>query len=230
MSNFKMMTGGTLRNSIDFIVALIPFPIMKNTNPSYEQIQKSILRWVDCSEEELEMFIDIARPQLKTYKRKEIILHESDISQSLYFINKGCIRYFYNRDGEEKTGQFFFENGWYTDLDSFLTGEPSEQTIQALEPAELLLISKDRLYRLYEEVPIFERFGRVILEYSFIGDRRENKNRVNLSPEYNYLRLIRERPKVLERVALRYIASYLGIKPESLSRIRKRIFDDQRKP
>lgn len=203
---------------------------MKNTTPSYEQIQKSLRRWVNCSDEEFDLFIDIARPQLRTYKRKEIILHDGVICQHLYFINKGCFRYFYNRDGEEKTGQFFFEDGWYTDLDSFLTGEPSEQTIQALEPTELLLISKDHLYQLYDEMPIFERFGRLILEYSFLGVRRKNKNLTNLSPEENYLRLIHERPKVLERVALRYIASYLGIEPESLSRIRKRIFDQQRKP
>lgn len=202
---------------------------MKTKPTDYTPIKKSLARWINGSQAELDLFISVAQPQLKTYKRKEVILAEGEVCRYLYFINKGCFRYFYNKDGEENTGQFFFENGWYSDLDSFLTGEPSEQTIQALEPTELLLIAKENLYRLYDQAPIFERFGRLILERSFIGVRNKNKNLTNLSPGENYLLLIRERPKVLERVALQYIASYLGIKPESLSRIRKRIFDESRK-
>jgi CRP/FNR family transcriptional regulator, anaerobic regulatory protein len=193
----------------------------------YEPVRASLQRWINCSESQFDAFLTIARPQEVTYKRKEFILREGETCRYLYFINKGCIRYFYNVDGEEKTGQFFFENGWYSDLESFLTGEPSWQNIQALEPTQLLLISRDNLYRLYEQVPVFERFGRLLIEQSFIGLRTKNKHLTSLSPEERYLKLIEERPKVIQRVSLKYIASYLGVQPESLSRIRKRLFEQK---
>lgn len=194
----------------------------------YEELKSNLRQWVNCSEAELESFLTIAQPSLKTYKRKELIQREGQISTYLYFIKSGCIRYYFLKDGEERTGQFFFENGWYTDLGSFLTQQPSEENVQALEPTELLLISKQSLYQIYEQVPIFERFGRVLLEQSFVGARLKNKRLANLSPEEHYKTLIKERPKVMQRVSLQHIASYLGIKPESLSRIRKRMFDTKR--
>ncbi len=194
----------------------------------YERFQASLQQWINFSEEEFELLLKIAQPQMVSYKRKEYILSEGQICKYLYFIKKGCIRYFYIVDGEEKTGQFFFENGWYADLESFLTQEPTSLNIQALEPTELLLISREKLYLLYDQVPVFERFGRLLIEHSFIGLRNKNKSLTNLSPEEYYLKLIQDRPKVIQRVPLQYIASYLGIKPESLSRIRKRLFDNKR--
>jgi CRP/FNR family transcriptional regulator, anaerobic regulatory protein len=191
----------------------------------YEQLKKNLASWVACSEEELELFVSIVQPQLKSYKRKELILREGEVCRSLFFIEKGCVRYYYTVEGEEKTGQFFFENGWYADLDSFLTQQPSGQNIQALEPSEILTISREKLYEVYDRVPIFERFGRLIIEKSYLGARAKNENLIHLSSEENYLKLIQERPKVIQRVPLHYIASYLGIKAESLSRIRKRIFE-----
>lgn len=193
----------------------------------HEQVKSNLQGWINFSEEEVELFLKIAQPQTISYKRKALILQEGEICKYLYFINKGCIRYFYTVDGEEKTGQFFFENGWYTDLESFLTQEPSQLNIQALEPTELLLIRHDKLYQLYDQVPVFERFGRLLIEHSFIGLRNKNKSLTNLSPEEYYLKLIQHRPKVIQRISLQYIASYLGIKPESLSRIRKRLFENK---
>ena len=176
-------------------------------------------------EEELEEFMQIVQLQLKSYKRKETIVAQGSVCKYLYFINKGCIRYFYTIEGEEHTGQFFFENGWYSDLESFLTQIPTQQTIQAIEPTELVLLPKQNLYDAYEKIPVFERFGRVLIEQSFLGLRAKNKHLTNLSPEEHYLKLIKERPKVIQRVPLLHIASYLGIKPESLSRTRKRLND-----
>lgn len=193
----------------------------------YEPVRVSLQRWINCSESQFDSFLTIARPQVANYKRKEFILREGETCRYLYFINTGCIRYFYNAEGEEKTGQFFFENGWYSDLESFLTQEPSVQNIQALEPTQLLLIPRNNLYRLYEQVPVFERFGRLLIEQSFIGLGTKNKQLTSLSPEDRYLKLIEERPKVIRRVSLKYIASYLGVQPESLSRIRKRLFEQK---
>ena len=129
-------------------------------------------------------------------------------------------------DGEEITGQFFFENGWYTDYESFLLQKPSKQNIDALEPTELILLSKSDLFNLYITIPKFEKFGRIMAENAFMGLRNRTELLTQQSAEERYLKLVKERPKVIERVPQHYIASYLGIKPPSLSRIRKRIMSN----
>lgn len=161
-------------------------------------------------------------------KKKAFLLREGDICRHVAYIENGCLRYFYNVNGEEHTGQFFFENGWYTDYDSFLRHVPSTQNIQALEPSRVWLMPRAALYQLYEERPVFERFGRLMAEHAFQGLRTRNDALLNLTPEERYLRLLRERPKVVARVPQHYIASHLGLKPESLSRIRKRLADNRR--
>jgi CRP/FNR family transcriptional regulator, anaerobic regulatory protein len=190
-----------------------------------DQVENNFQRYADFSAEELTTIT--GKLVLKKLKRKEFLCQEGQVCHSVAFINQGCLRYFYLTDGEEKTGQFFFENAWYTDYESFLTGEPSKQNIQALEPSELLILSKTVLHELYETLPKFERFGRIMAENAYLGSRKNNVSYLTLSPEERYQQLIRERPKLLERVSLKYIASYLGIKPESLSRIRKRLFNNR---
>ena len=175
--------------------------------------------------EEWEAFRE--RLTFKKLRRREFFLQPHEVCKHVAFVKRGCLRYFYDAAGEERTGQFFFENSWYTDYESFLTGEPSSQAIQALEPTELCLLSKGALYELYERYPTFERFGRLMAENAYLGSRRNNVSLLTASPEERYLDLIQTRPKLLERVALRYIASYLGIQPESLSRIRKRLFNQR---
>ena len=82
---------------------------------------------------------------------------------------------------------------------------------------------KKNIYRLYDEIPRFERLGRLMAERAFIGLRMRTQTLTHLNPEERYLRLLKNRPKVIERIPQHYIASFLGIKPQSLSRIRKRL-------
>jgi CRP-like cAMP-binding protein len=193
-----------------------------------EQLATAIRKLVPCSEEQLAQFFLIAKPEVKHFKAKQFVLKEGEVCRHLNFVISGLMRYFYIVDGEEVTGQFFFENGWYADLGSFLSEQPSRQNIQTIENSVLVQISKANLYELYEKEPVFERFGRLLAEYSFLGIRGRYEKFSLLTPEEHYLRLITERPKVIERVPLKYIASFLGIKPESLSRIRKRLFDERK--
>jgi CRP-like cAMP-binding protein len=160
----------------------------------------------------------------KQFKKNEIILQQGSICNSVMFINKGCIRYFYLKDGEEITGQFFSENNWFTDYDSYLTNKPSEIIIQALEDCTIVFIQKTKLEQLYEKHVVFERLGRLLAENAFIGLRSRYKSSMLLSPEDRYKAFLKNRPEIAQRVAQHYIASFLGIKPQSLSRIRKRIF------
>jgi CRP-like cAMP-binding protein len=160
-------------------------------------------------------------------KRKEFLLHEGQVCKHSYFINSGCLRYFYNIEGQEVTGQFFFENGWYADYTSYLSGKPLDKNIQALEKTELLLLSKTDLDKLFIEIPKFEKFGRLIAENAFLGLQQYTQSLTKETPEERYINLIKNRPKVIERIPQHYIASYLGIKAPSLSRIRKRIFNNK---
>ena len=193
-----------------------------------QYLKEQLQSLVDLNEVECAHFIrQLTR---KKYKRHELLLREGEVCKHVFFIVSGMTRYFYtNESGVEQTGQFFFETSWYTDYDSFLTGKPSDQSVQALEKSELLLLPKPLLYRLYDENPKFERFGRLMAEQAFLGVRQRNNSLLLESPEVRYLNLIQQRPKVIDRVPLHYIASYLGIKPESLSRIRRRLFENRSK-
>lgn len=179
---------------------------------------------IGLTNEEFDIFLGCLQSQ--KLKRREVLIAEGDICRYAYFIKKGCLWYFHNVDGEEITGQFFFENGWYTDYESFLLQKPSKQNIDALEPTELILLPKSELLKLYITIPKFEKFGRIMAENAFLGLRNRTELLTQQSAEERYLRLMKERPKVIERVPQHYIASYLGIKPPSLSRIRKRIMNN----
>jgi CRP/FNR family transcriptional regulator, anaerobic regulatory protein len=187
----------------------------------FDLILKNVAQFIPLNQQEQEFFISKLQP--KQFKKRELILQEGQVCGHVYFINSGCLRYFYNVDGQENTAQFFFENAWYTDFDSFLTGRPSKLNIQALEKTEVLMLSSKNIHELYDEIPKFERLGRKMAENAFLGVRSRNEMLENFTAEERYLNLIKERPKVMERVPQHFIASYIGIKPESLSRIRKNI-------
>lgn len=187
----------------------------------YLQILNSIKEFISLEKNEEEYFL--SKLHSKHYFKKEMILKEGEVCDFIYFINTGCIRYFYNIDGNENTAQFFFENSWYTDFDSLLTRLPSKVNIQALEKTEILALAYKDLELLYNEIPKFEKLGRKMAEKAFLGVRLRNEMLENYSAEERYLNLIKERPKVIERIPQHYIASYMGIHPESLSRIRKNI-------
>jgi CRP/FNR family transcriptional regulator, anaerobic regulatory protein len=161
--------------------------------------------------------------EVKEFKKKDFLLHEGKVCNKISFINSGCMRLFYNVDGIENTVQFFFADSWYTDYASFLTGEPSIENMQALETCEIVQFKKEDLYKLFNLYPIFDRVGRVMAENAYLSLSQLNKMLTNEEPEERYLNLFKNRPEIVERIPQHYIASYLGIKPESLSRIRKRI-------
>lgn len=133
------------------------------------------------------------------------------------------MRLFYNVEAVENTVQFFFADSWYTDYASFLTERPAVENMQALEPSEVVQFKKTDLYKLYDQYPIFDRVGRVMAENAFLSISKLNQMLANEEPEQRYLNLLKQRPELVEKIPQHYIASYLGIQPESLSRIRKRI-------
>jgi CRP/FNR family transcriptional regulator, anaerobic regulatory protein len=186
------------------------------------QIIQSIKSIVSLNKEEEEAFTKIL--QVKQFKKKEYLLQEGQICTKISFINNGCMRAFYSVDGVENTVQFFFADSWYTDYTSFLTGQPAAENMQALEPCEVVQFSKTDIYKLYDSYPVFDRVGRVMAENAFRSISLLNKMLTNEEPEERYLNLLKQRPELVEKIPQHYIASYLGLQPPSLSRIRKRIF------
>jgi CRP/FNR family transcriptional regulator, anaerobic regulatory protein len=189
------------------------------------QIIQSIQSVVPLNKAEEEAFTGIL--SIKQFKKKEFLLQEGQVCSKVSFINSGCMRLFYNVEGVENTIQFFFSNSFYTDYTSFLTGQPTIENMQALEACEVVQFRKADLYKLYDTHPVFDRVGRVMAEGAFLSLSKLNKMLTNEEPEQRYLSLLEQRPELVERIPQHYIASYLGIKPESLSRIRKRIFQNK---
>jgi len=187
----------------------------------FDRLQASLDRFLPLSQEEFITFAALLKP--RRLAKYEPFLRAGEVCTHLAFVNQGCMRYYYLKDGNEYNGQFFFEGAWVGDYQSFLTGQPSIQYFEALEETELLVMAGADLRALYDARPRFERFGRLLAENVVIGSQRRTASLLFDSPEERYLKLLTERPKVIERIPLHHIASYLGIQPESLSRIRKRL-------
>jgi CRP-like cAMP-binding protein len=143
----------------------------------------------------------------------------------LALVLSGSLRLYYPQaTGEERTTYFFFENHLLGDYAGCLTGRPSQLGIQALTDCELAVFDYAVLRALYDQLPVYERFGRVMAEYHLLGTDARLVEQLTLSPEERYRQLLRSgKTKILERVPQHLVANYLGITPVSLSRIRARV-------
>lgn len=187
----------------------------------YQQLRKSVAALAPLTERELR-FLE----QQFVYRevpKKFALVEEGQIAREVYFINRGCLRFYYNRDGDEITGFIFTENLFATALDSFLQQEPSSQIVETLEDCELLVISYSNMQRLYDYSTNFQLFGRRLAEQRLVNAQRILSSYILDSPEERYRRILTTQPEWLQRVPQHYLASFLGITPVSLSRIRKRI-------
>ncbi len=189
----------------------------------YHQLHQSISQFIDTSEEEM-AYLEKAFT-LREVPKKCKLVEEGQVSQELYFINKGLIRLFYSKEGEKITGFIFSENLFSSSYDSFLTQTPSTQTLETIEDCELLVITKDGMDRLYEQIPSMQIFTRKMAEQRFINAQRILSSFILDSPEERYRKFEAANKDLLQRVPQHIIASFLGITPVSLSRIRKRLME-----
>jgi len=151
-----------------------------------------------------------------------------DVCKEIFFINKGCIRMYYLKDGEEKSGFLFTENLFVNAFESFLTGTPSMQVIESVENCQLLVLTKASLDKLYQSVPKFNILFRKMLELRFVNAQKVVASFILDKPEARYMKLLENQPELLDRFPQHMLASYLGITPVSLSRIRKRILQEKK--
>lgn len=167
----------------------------------------------------------LCQPELRyhTIRKRDFFVEEGKVYREIGFVLKGLLRAYYLIDGEEINHSFFFEGQWPKAYHSFLTQTPSTMWIQAIEDTELLLISYELLQKLFNSSKNWERFGRIATENLFVATQRRNEMLLLQKPEERYLHLRSIHPEILDRVPLYYLASYIGIKQPSLSRIRKRL-------
>ena len=153
---------------------------------------------------------------------KTTLLCEGQISRTMFLIEEGCLRTWVNNDGKEITTQFFFEGDSVASIESFRTNQPSLYSIESIEPCKLRTISQHDFQAALEEIPELKKkmeehlFRRFFQSQQFFYSFLKNK------PQQRYEELIKLHPHIIQRVPQHYIASYLGITPVSLSRIRNR--------
>ena len=166
-------------------------------------------------------FADVSLPALEV-KGKTVLLAEGQVATQLYVIRQGCVRIWLNHRGKELTAQFFVQGEAVASLESFLTGEPSEFTLETLEPCTLEVLSKPEYDRLMAENADFRDWFQQLTTRRLIGYVHHLLSYIRDTPQERYQDLVKNRPQLLQRVPQHYIASYLGITGVSLSRIRHR--------
>lgn len=140
--------------------------------------------------------------------------------KTIYFVKKGCVRIYYFKEDIDITESFEFENAFVARAESLFTGKPSLKAIQAIEDTTLIAIDSNKLFQLFDEHRDLERLFRKIIEASYVNTVNRIESLQFHTADERYLNLLKEHKDVLKRIPLKYIASYLGITPVSLSRIR----------
>jgi len=159
----------------------------------------------------------------RSIKKGDFFLAEGQVCKQAGFIIKGLMRYYINHDGEDRTYEFAKENDFICNYESFIPQTASTKIIQALEDCELFQISYDDLQTFYKSIRQGERLGRLVIEQVFIETLQALSSFYTDTPEHRYEQFIKKHPDLQQRISQYHIASYVGVKPQSLSRIRKRI-------
>jgi len=153
---------------------------------------------------------------------KTILLQEGEISRTMYFIEQGCLRTWINNDGMDITTQFFFEGDSVSSIESFMTNQPSLYSIESLELCILQTVTQKDFQHVLADLPEIKEEMQKHLFRRFLNSQKLFYSYLKNNPQKRYEELIEEHPHIIQRVPQHYIASYLGITPVSLSRIRNR--------
>ncbi|MBK7850641.1 MAG: Crp/Fnr family transcriptional regulator [Bacteroidetes bacterium] len=162
---------------------------------------------------------------IKTFKKGTVLLKEGQLSVDTYFILEGCIREFVVIDGEEKTTNFFTEGQWVISLNNFGPQSPASNNLICVEDTTVSVGNEKSAQEMFKRFPRFETISRAVMESFFTEQKKLLTSFLTDSPEQRYLLLLNSRPDLFQRIPQYQIASYIGVKAESLSRIRKRVLD-----
>ncbi|HEX2533105.1 MAG TPA: Crp/Fnr family transcriptional regulator [Chitinophagaceae bacterium] len=184
-----------------------------------ELILKNIARHIALDPEEEAYFLSVLQP--RKLRRRQYLVQAGEPCRYECFVEKGCLRqYFLDDQGQEHVTVFAVEDWWISDMYGLITGKPSLTYVDAVEESELLLIEQAAFETLLVRVPKFERFFRILLQRAYVANQVRIIENLSLPAEERYRRFVERHPQLEQRVPQRQIASYLGITPESLSRLR----------
>ena len=187
----------------------------------FERINQNVLRKIQLTADELAHFNTFLRP--KTLRKREFLQRAGEVTQSVAFVSTGILRsYSIDQKGEEQVMQFAPEDWWISDIYSSLTGKPSQLFVDAMEDSELLLLGNESQEKLYAEIPAFERYFRILAQNRFLTLQERITNALNETAEQKYAYFLEKYPTLQQRIPQHQIASYLGIQPETLSRLRRK--------
>ncbi|NQX80505.1 MAG: Crp/Fnr family transcriptional regulator [Flavobacteriaceae bacterium] len=157
------------------------------------------------------------------YQSKTTILKIGQIENNLSFIEKGSVRFFIPKQENDCTFNFSFENQFVSAYDSFITQKPSIYQIETLSNTTLWILNYDDLQDIYNNTEIGNTIGRKIAENIFLAKSKRELSLLTDSPEQRYINLFTEQPRLIKEIPLKHLSSYIGVTPQALSRIRKRI-------
>lgn len=177
-------------------------------------------KYITLTSDEQQLLLSSVK--IKRLQRRQFLVQEGSFCKYESFVVKGCLRTYYtDPKGVDHTLSFAVEDWWAADLESFLHGTPAKWNIEALEPTVLLCIEKQDLDRLYQQIPAFERFFRLLHQQAFIAQTNRILWSISLPGAARYAAFLATYPAIAQRIAQKYIASYLGITPVFLSQLRK---------
>jgi CRP-like cAMP-binding protein len=185
----------------------------------FSEIKKILLKYNACNESQIALFTN--KLQEKKLKKREFVTQPSQVADCIYFIKRGSFRFYTKADDTEQTITFFTENSWMTDLESLLKQEPSYHYIEACEVAEVSFITLKDIHELIQVEPKFQMLNSLLIDLIIPTN---HLTRINTkSPDERYKTLLSKNPEWINRFPQMHIASYLGITPETLSRVRARL-------
>jgi CRP-like cAMP-binding protein len=203
------------------IISIQYLPCRIFATMDYHSIISTITRHVTLSKEEEEFFISLLVPQ--KLKQGEFIAKWGDITTNFIHVVSGCLMTYYtDKEGDDQVMQFATSGWWTGDLHSLTTQEPSIYSTRALADSEVLLLPKVRMEELLERFPKFERYYRIMFQNSLVAHQTRIIEVFSLPAEKRYENFRKRYPQLEQYVPLKYIASYLGITPEFLSKIRRK--------
>lgn len=188
----------------------------------HEQLDKSLTTKVALTAAEWEAVKSFFIP--KKLRKRQYLLNAGDVCQYFCFVEKGLLRSFsVDKNANEHVVQFALEGWWISDMGSFLSGDNAVYNIEALEDAELLLLTRQAMDDMLNAIPKMERYFRLLMQNNIVVLQRRILGTLSLSAEEKYKRMMQLYPDILQRSPQQYIASFLGITPETLSRVRKQV-------
>ncbi|MFD2934421.1 Crp/Fnr family transcriptional regulator [Spirosoma flavum] len=158
-----------------------------------------------------------------TYQKNDFLIQAGQVENHIYYIEEGMVRLFLNDDGKDISLDFVFSHDFVSAYSSFLTGQPTAFTVQALTDVQALRFSRSNLMNLYDQSHKAERIGRLIAEQAFLRKTSREVQFLTSTAKQRYLQLLEQNPILVQKISIKHLSSYLGIEPESLSRIRREV-------